>query len=77
MTVSSYSWWRRQWHPTPVLLPGKSHGWEEPGRLQSMGSQRVRIYICVCISESLLCTLEINTVLFKKKINGLPWWASG
>ena len=18
---------RRQWHPTPVLLPGKSHGW--------------------------------------------------
>ena len=20
-------WRRRQWHPTPVLLPGKSHGW--------------------------------------------------
>ena len=19
--------WRKQWHPTPVLLPGKSHGW--------------------------------------------------
>ena len=19
------SWWRRQWHPTPVLLPGQSH----------------------------------------------------
>ena len=19
--------WRRQWHPTPVLLPGKSHEW--------------------------------------------------
>ena len=19
--------WRRQWHPTPVLLLGKSHGW--------------------------------------------------
>ena len=19
--------WRRQWHPTPVLLPGRSHGW--------------------------------------------------
>ena len=25
----------RQWHPTPVLLPGKSQGWR---RLQSMGS---------------------------------------
>ena len=31
--------WRRQWQPTPVLLPGKSHG---PGRLQSVGSLRVR-----------------------------------
>ena len=23
---SRKDWWRRQWHPTPVLLPGKSHG---------------------------------------------------
>ena len=22
---------RRQWHPTPVLLPGKSHGWRSAG----------------------------------------------
>ena len=22
---------RRQWHPTPVLLPGKSHGWSLVG----------------------------------------------
>ena len=28
----------RKWQPTPVFLPGK---WEEPCRLQSMGSQRV------------------------------------
>ena len=34
--------WRRQWHPTPVLLPGKSIPWtEEPGRQQSMGLHRV------------------------------------
>ena len=26
----------------PVFLPGESHGQEEPGGLQSMGSQRVR-----------------------------------
>ena len=25
-----------------LLLSGKSHGWEEPGRLQSMGLRRVR-----------------------------------
>ena len=24
---NSKIYWRRQWHPTPVLLPGKSHGW--------------------------------------------------
>ena len=23
---SLWYYWRRQWHPTPVLLPGKSHG---------------------------------------------------
>ena len=23
----SFHFWRRQWQPTPVLLPGKSHGW--------------------------------------------------
>ena len=24
--ASARKGWRRQWHPTPVLLPGKSHG---------------------------------------------------
>ena len=31
----------RQWHPTPVLLPGKIPWTEEPGRLQSRGLLRV------------------------------------
>ena len=26
LILTSRIWWRRQWHPTPVLLPGKSHG---------------------------------------------------
>ena len=25
--VLYFSFWRRKWQPTPVLLPGKSHGW--------------------------------------------------
>ena len=33
--------WRRKWQPTPVLLPGESPWAEEPGRPQSMASQRV------------------------------------
>ena len=31
----------RAWQPTPVFLPGKSPWTEEPGGLQSLGSQRV------------------------------------
>ena len=30
--------WRRKWQPTPVFLPGESHG-QEPGGLQSAGWQ--------------------------------------
>ena len=33
--------WRRAWQPTPGFLPGESPWTEEPGRLQSMGLQRV------------------------------------
>ena len=43
--VQSLGWkipWRRAWQPTPVFLPGESPWTEEPGGLQSMGSQRVR-----------------------------------
>ena len=33
--------WRRTWQPNSVFLPGESPLTEEPGRLQSMGLQRV------------------------------------
>ena len=33
--------WKRKWQPTPVSLRRESDGTEEPGRLQSLGSQRV------------------------------------
>ena len=33
--------WRRAWQPTPVFLPRESPWTEGPGRLQSIGSQRV------------------------------------
>ena len=34
--------WRRAWKLTPVCLHGESPWTEEPGGLQSTGSQRVR-----------------------------------
>ena len=33
--------WRRKWQPTPVFLPGKSHGQKSQGGVQSMGSQEL------------------------------------
>ena len=31
--------WRRKWQPTPVVLPGESHGQRSRAGLQPMGSQ--------------------------------------
>ena len=43
--VRSLGWedpWRRKWQPTPVFLPGESHGRRRlVGYIQSTGSQRV------------------------------------
>ena len=33
--------WRRKWQPTPIFLSGESPWTEEPGWIQSIGSQRV------------------------------------
>ena len=51
-------YWRRQWHPTPVLLPGKSHGrrslvgcspW---GREESDMAERLHFHFSLlCIGE--------------------------
>ena len=38
--VEKIPWWRA-WQPIPIFLPGELSGTEEPGRLQSMGYQRV------------------------------------
>ena len=27
LSLFTFMHWRGKWHPTPVLLPGKSHGW--------------------------------------------------
>ena len=42
MRVPSLGWkdpLEEAWEPTSVFLPGKSHGEEEPGGLESMGLQ--------------------------------------
>ena len=52
--------WRRQWHPTPVLLPGKSHGrrslvgWRPWGHEESDMTEQLHFHF------SLSCTGEGN-----------------
>ena len=49
---------RSQWHPTPVLLPGKSHGWRSLvgcspwGRWESDTTERLHFHFSLsCIGE--------------------------
>ena len=35
--------WRRKWHPTPVLLPGESHGWRSLVGHSPRGQNRTRL----------------------------------
>ena len=49
---------RRQWHPTPVLLPGKSYGWRSLvgcspwGRKESDTTERLHFHFSLsCIGE--------------------------
>ena len=51
-------WRRRWWHPTPVLLPGKSHGWRSLvgcspwGRWESDTTEQLHFHFSLsCIGE--------------------------
>ena len=53
-----FSFQGRQWHPTPVLLPGKSHGWRSLvvcspwGRYESDATARLHFHFSLsCIGE--------------------------
>ena len=72
--------WRRQWHPTPVLLPGKSHGWRSLvgcspwGREESDMTERLPFHF------SLSCTGEGNgnplqCSCLENPRDGGAWWA--
>ena len=60
--------WRRKWLPTLVFLPGESHGqrslvcYSPRGCKDSYMSERLSMHACVCITEPLCCTPEINTL---------------
>ena len=72
---------RRQWHPTPVLLPGKSHGrrslvgcspW---GREESDTTERLYFHFSLsCIGEGNGNPLQYSCL--ENPRDGGAWWAA-
>ena len=52
--------WRRQWHPTPVLLPGESHGWRSLVGYSPWGHKELDMTERLHFDFSLSCTGEGN-----------------
>ena len=73
--------WRRQWHPTPVLLPGKSHGWRSLVGCSPWGRWELDTTEQLHFHFSLSCTGEGNgnplqfSYLENPRDEG-AWWAA-
>ena len=80
----SFPWlcfWRRQWHPTPVLLPGKSHGWRSLvgcspwGHKESDTTERLHfLFSLSCIGEGNGNPLQCSCL--ENPRDGAAWWAA-
>ena len=73
--------WRRKWHPTPVLLPGKFHGWRtlegcSPwGHWGSYTTERLHFHFSLsCIGEGNGNPLQCSCL--ENPRDGRAWWAA-
>ena len=73
--------WRRQWHPTQVLLPGKSHGQRSPvgfspwGREESNTTEWLHFHFSLsCIGEGNGNPLQCSCL--ENPRDGRAWWAA-
>ena len=78
---NSASLWRRQWQPTPVLLPGKSHGrrslvgYSPWGRKESDTTERLYFHFSLsCIGEGNGNPLQCSCL--ENPRDGGAWWAA-
>ena len=55
--------WRRKWHPTPIFLPGKSHGQRSLVGYSPGGSQRVRPHLSTKQQECVYNNGTLSTLL--------------
>src|SRR5574340_1272158 len=72
---------RRQWHPTPVLLPGKSHGWRSLvgcspwGHEESDTTERLHFHFSLsCIGGGNGNPLQCSCL--ENPRHGGAWWAA-
>ena len=72
---------RRQWHPTPVLLPEKSHGWRSLEGCSPWGcwgsdtTERLHFHFSLsCIGEGNGNPLQCSCL--ENPRDGEAWWAS-
>ena len=81
LNVSMAVYRRRQWHPTPVLLPGKSHGWRSlvgcspRGLEDSDTTERLNFHFSLsCIGEGNGNPLRCSCL--ENPTDGEAWWAA-
>ena len=79
--IHQYTKWRRQWHPTPVLLPGKSHGrgslvgCSPRGREGSDMTEQLHFHCSLaCIGEGNGNPLQCSCL--ENPSDGGAWWAA-
>jgi len=78
--ISIYlSIWRRQWQPTPVLLPGKSHGRRSLVGCRPWGHEESDIYWATSLSLSCIGEGNGNPLqcsCLENPRDGGAWWAA-
>ena len=81
LSLFTFMHWRRQWQPTPALLPGKSHGrrslvgcspW---GREESDTTEQLHFHFSLsCIGEGHCNPLQCSCL--ENPRDGGAWWAA-
>ena len=79
--MSSMPTRRRQWHPNPELLPGKSHGWRSLVGCSPWGHEELDMTEQLHFHFSLSCTGEGNgnplqCSCLENPRDGRAWWAA-
>ena len=73
--------WRRRWHPTPILLPGKSHGWRSLVGCSPWGCEESDMTERLHFRFSLSCIGERNgnpllCSCLENPRDNRAWWAA-